>query len=154
MFQRTVRATRGPPLNTALYVNKYMNTPEELNRLLSACCEQLVDCSASIKEMPLDPANRNIYRIGKALAEVSEIRSELYKLHPHLKPEKWDEPPSEEDYAEMYQEAIRQVTDHLRGGNPKRAIETLESYLFIGPSEKYENLANEEIKKIRGKYGV
>lgn len=131
-----------------------METPEELNRLLSECCEQLVDCSAIIKEIPLDPASKNIYRVGKALAEISEIRSELYKLHPHLKPEKWDEPPSEEDYAEMFQEAIRQVTEHLHGGNPKKAIETLESYLFIGPTEWYENLANEEIRKIRSKYGA
>ncbi len=131
-----------------------METPEELNRLLSVCCEQLVDCSAIIKEMPLDPASKNIYRVGKALAEISEIRSELYKLHPHLKPDKWDEPPSEEDYAEMFQEAIRQVTEHLHGGNTKKAIETLESYLFIGPTERYEHLANDEIRKIRSKYGV
>ena len=38
--------------------------------------------------MPPDPARKNIYRVGKALAEISELRSELYKLHPHLKPEK------------------------------------------------------------------
>jgi len=131
-----------------------METPEELNRLLSVCCEQLVDCSAIIKDMPLEPAKKNIYRVGKALAEISEIRSELYKLHPRLKPEKWDEPPSEEDYAEMFQEALRQVAEHLQAGKHEKAIETFESYIFIGPTEKYENMANEEIKKLRSKYGV
>ena len=131
-----------------------MESPEELNRLLSICCEQLVDCSAIIKEMPLEPASKNIYRVGKALAEISEIRSELYKLHPHLKPEKWDKPPSEEDYAEMFQEALRQATEHLQAGKPEKAIETFESYLFIGPTEKYENMAKEELKKLRSKYGV
>jgi len=131
-----------------------MESPEELNRLLSICCEQLVDCSAIIKEMPLEPANKNIYRVGKALAEISEIRSELYKLHPHLKPEKWDQPPSEEDFAEMFQEAHRQAAEHLQAGKPEKAIETFESYLFIGPTEKYENMAKEEIKKLRSKYGV
>ena len=131
-----------------------METPEELNRLLSLCCEQLVDCSAIIKELPLEPAGKNIYRVGKALAEISEIRSELYKLQPHLKPEKWDQPPSEEDYAEMFQEALRQVAEQIQAGKPDQAIETLESYLYIGPTEKYENLANEEIRKIRSKYGV
>lgn len=131
-----------------------METPEELNQLLSVCCEQLVDCSAIIKAMPLEPANKNIYRIGKALAAISEIRSELYRLHRHLKPEKWGEPPSEEDYAEMYQEALRQVAEHLQAGKPEKAIETFESYLFIGPTDKYENMANEEIRKLRRKYGV
>lgn len=131
-----------------------MNTPEELDKILSECCEQLVDCSSIIKEMPLNPAKKNIYRVGKALAEISEVRSELYKLHPHLKPEKWDKPPSEEDYSEMYEEALRQVDEHLQAGNPQKAIETFESYIFIGPTEKYEKMARKEIKKLQRKYGV
>lgn len=137
-----------------LYAKEAMNTPEELNRLLSDCCEQLVDSSGIIKEMPLEPAKKNIYRVGKALAEISEIRSELYKIYPHLKPEKWDEPPSEADYAEMYEEALRQVDEHLQAGKPEKAIETFESYIFIGPTEKYESMAKDEIKKLRSKYGV
>ncbi len=131
-----------------------MNTPEELNRLLSECCEQLVDCSGIIKEMPLEPAKKNIYRVGKALAEISEIRSELYKIYPHLKPEKWNEPPSEEDYAEMYEEALKQVDEYLQAGKPEKAIETFESYIFIGPTEKYESMARDKIEKLRSKYGV
>lgn len=54
----------------------------------------------------------------------------------------------------MFQEALRQVAEHLRAGKPAKAIETLESYLFIGPIEKLENLANEEIKKLKRKYRV
>jgi len=131
-----------------------MDTVEELNRLLSECCEQLVDCSGIIKELPLEPAGKNIYRIGKALAEISEIRSELYKLHPHLKPAKWDEPPTEEDFAEMYQEALRQVDEYLQAGKPEKAIETFESFIFIGPTEKYGNMAKDEIQKLRRKYNV
>ena len=131
-----------------------MDTPEDLNKLLSECCEQLVDCSGIIKEMPLEPTRENIYRVGKALAEVSEIRSELYKLHPHLKPERWDEPPSEDDYAKMFQEASRQADEHLQVGKPEKAIETFESYLFIVPSDKYENKAKNEIEKLRKEYYV
>ena len=131
-----------------------MSDSEELNRLLSECCEQLVDCSSIIKELPLEPTKKNIYRVGKALAEISEIRSELYKIHPQLKPEKWDEPPSEEDYAEMFEEALRQVGEHLQAGKPEEAVKTLESYIFIGPTEKYEDMARNKLKKLRSEYGV
>ncbi len=131
-----------------------MNTPEDLDRLLSECCEQLVDCSGIIREIPLESAKKNIYRVGKALAEISEIRSELYKIYPHLKPEKWDKPLSEEDYAEMYEEVMKQVDEHLQAGKPEKAIETFESFMFIGPTEKYEIMARDEIKKLRSKYGL
>jgi len=131
-----------------------MNTPNELNKLLSECCVQLVDCSDIIKQMPLAPARENIYRLGKALAEISEIRSALYKSHPHLKPEKWDSPPSENDYAEMYQEALRQTDEYLQAGKPEKAVETFESYILISPTEKYEGKAKSEIDKLRKKYRV
>ena len=131
-----------------------MSTPEELNRLLSECCERLVDCSSIIREMPLEPAKENIYRVGKALAEISEIRSVLYRAHPQLKPEKWDEPPSEEDFSEMYEEALRQAAEHIEAGKPREAVKTLESYIFIGPTEKYENMARQEMEKLRREYGV
>lgn len=130
-----------------------MNTPEELNRLLSECCEQLVDCSVIIKELPLEPAKKNIYRVGKARGD---FRNKVTAVQnsPHLKPGKWNEPPSEQDFAEMYEEALRQADEHLQAGNPAKAIETFESYIFIGPIEKYKNMARDEIEKLRSKYGV
>jgi hypothetical protein len=84
-----------------------LSTPEELNLLLSECCKRLVDCTSAIKDLPLANARENIYRIGKAIAEVSEVRSELYRAHPHLKPDAWDQPPSEQHFAEWFAEAQR-----------------------------------------------
>ena len=131
-----------------------MPTLDELNKILSDCCEQLVDCSGMIKEIPLEPAKQNIYKIGKALAEISELRSVIYRIRPDLKPEKWDEPPSDEDFKEMFEEAKRQAEEHCNSGNPEKAVETYESYIFIGPTEKYENLAKDEIEKLQSQYSV
>ena len=131
-----------------------MSNAEELNKILNECCEQLVECSVIIRELPLEPHKKNMYRVGMALAEISEIKSEIYKLHPELKPEKWDEPPSEEDYAEMYEEASKQANEHLKAGIPERAIEAYEAYIFIGPNEKYENMARNAIEKIKSEHRV
>ena len=99
-------------------------TPEELDRLLSECCEKLVDCTSGITDLPLANGRENIYRIGKAIAEVSEVRSELYRAHPHLKPELWDAPPSENHYREWFAEAEQVANGYCDEGAPKRAIAT------------------------------
>jgi hypothetical protein len=135
-------------------MSRHHTTPEELDRLLSECCERLVDCTTSITELPLTDHRKNIYRIGKAIFEVSEVRSELYRSHPHLKPEQWDEPPSENHYREWFAEAQKIANEHLSEGAPQRAISTYESFLSIGPTKQIEALANEAIKHIRATHGV
>lgn len=69
-----------------------MSKAEELNELLTSSFEQLVECTNLIKEIPLEPKSENIYRLGKALAEISDVMGELYKIYPQLKPEKWGKP--------------------------------------------------------------
>lgn len=131
-----------------------ISTPEELDRLLSECSEKLVDCTSGIIDLPLANHRENIYRIGKAIAEVSEVRSELYRAHPHLKPRLWDTPPSEADFGEWFAEAQQVANDYCAEGLPQRAIATYESFIFIGPPREYEALAKEAIKAIRAKHGV
>ena len=131
-----------------------MSSIEELNRVISKCCEDMVDATAIIKDVELEPIRENIYKVGKAIAELSELRSEIYKVRSDLKPEMWDQPPSEEVYGEMYETAIEMAEEHLVNNLPKRAIETLESYIFIGPHEKYEKLAQIKLKELRVKHGL
>jgi len=131
-----------------------ISTPEELDRLLSECSEKLVDCTSGIRDLPLVNHRENIYRIGKAIAEVSEVRSELYRAHPHLKPRLWDAPPSESDFKEWFVEAQQVADDYCAEGLPQRAIATYESFIFIGPPQEFEALAREAIKVIRAKHGV
>jgi hypothetical protein len=131
-----------------------ISTPEELNRLLAECCEKLVDCTSAIRDLPLANYRENIYRIGKAIAEVSEVRSELYKAHPDLKPALWDAPPSENDFKEWFGEAQRVANEYCAEGLPQRAIETYEGFLSVGPPEEYEALARQAVSELRAKHGV
>ena len=131
-----------------------MNKITELNKLLTESAEVLVECCSILKDEPVDPKEKNIYRLGKAIYEINEIREQIYILHPKLKPEKWGVPPSEEDYSEMYQVAMRQAEEHINDGKPEKAIETFESYVYIGPTEKYADKAKREIEKLRKKYRV
>jgi hypothetical protein len=131
-----------------------ISTPEELDRLLSECCEKLVDCTSAIRDLPLPNHRENIHRIGKAIAEVSEVRSELYRANPNLKPELWDEPPSESHFKEWFAEAQRVANEYCAEGLPQRAIETYEGFLSIGPPEQYETLVRQAVKELRERHGV
>jgi len=131
-----------------------MSKINELNKLLSESAEVLVECCSILKDEPIDPTEKNIHRLGKAIHEINELRDQIYKFYPELKPAKWGLLPTEEDYAEIYEEALRQANEHLKAGNPEKAIETFESYIFIGPVEEYESKAKNEIEKLRKKYRV
>jgi len=131
-----------------------MSSIEELDKAIAKCCEDMIDCTSIINDIELEPIRENIYKVGKAIAELSELRSEIYKVRPDLKPALWDQPPSEETYGEMYETAIEMAEEYLENNLPKRAVETIESYLFIGPHEKYEKMAQEKLKELRQKYGL
>jgi hypothetical protein len=129
-------------------------TPEDLDRLLSECSERLVDCASAIRDLPLANYRENIHRVGKAMAAISEVCSELYKAYPALKPELWDAAPSDEHYGAWFDEAQRMANEYCAAGLPLRAVETYESYLFIGPSQKYETLAKQALSDLKAKHGV
>jgi hypothetical protein len=131
-----------------------MSTPEELHALLMECGEKLVDCAGAITDLPMDNHKQSVYKIGKAIAEVAEVRSSLYEFFPHLKPELWDKEPSENHYREWFLEAERVALEYCNDGKPEKAVSTFESYISIGPAEKYAMLAKQSIKKVKDEYGV
>jgi hypothetical protein len=131
-----------------------MKTPKELDQLLSVCAENLVDCYSFICDSNLEPVKKNSYSIGKCLAEIGFVRSALYKSHPELKPEQWDNPIGEHNFASLLQEAIAVAAEYLAEGNSGQAIKTLTTYCDIVPSEVHVNLAKAEIERIQNEQDV
>ena len=131
-----------------------MSTVEELNKILTEVCEQLVECSSIIRDIPLEPHKKNMYKVGKALAEISNLRAEIYKNYPNLKPSKWGEPLTDQDYEEMYNTAIEMAEEYINEGKYERALETYETFIFIRPSGSYVEIIKKNIDKIRVKYSV
>ena len=126
-----------------------MSNVEDINRILTECVEQLVECTSIIRDLPLEPARKNIYKLGKAIAEISELQSQIYKDHPHLKPDKWDQPLEEEDYMEMFESAIEWANEYLEKGKPEKAAEVFERFIQIAPHENVKKLAEEKIQELK-----
>ncbi|MES9857895.1 MAG: hypothetical protein ABW166_15045 [Sedimenticola sp.] len=131
-----------------------MPTHKEINSILEECSSNLDYCAELIRDLPLDPARENIHRIGRAISKIFEIREELFKVDPSLKPQGWDEPPTSAEYNRMFGKAILQAQTFCESGNHLEAIKTFESFIFIGPPEEFEHMAKNEIKKLNQQYGV
>ena len=131
-----------------------MSKPEEIHKLLVACTEQLVDSVNIIRETPLEPIGENLRRIGRALAEISDLRTELYKTYPQLKPAKWGESLEEADYKEMYEDAIAWAAEYIQAGNPKKGVEVLEKFISITPHENIRAIAEKKVKEMKDEFAL
>ena len=83
------------PVRVSLYA---MSKIVEIDKILTDCAELLVVCSPDVNEIVELKKDKLVLKLGKAIAEINEVRSALYKLDPELKPELWDEPPSHNHY--------------------------------------------------------
>ena len=131
-----------------------MSTPEELNERLTECCEKLAECAYLVSQFSYLKKEKATYKIGKAIYEVSEVRSALYKRHPELKPELWDEPPTDQHFLEWFSEAKRLAAEYCKEENVNEALKTYETFISIGPSEIYKEKARKEILLLKEEYGV
>jgi len=129
-------------------------TPKEIDSILKECASQLDYSAGLIRDLPLEPKRENIRKIGRALAEICELREAVFKLDPSLKPDGWDDPPTHAEYNRMFGQAILQAEEFVEAGNIKEAIKTFESFVFIGPPEELQEMAENEIQKLRGGNGV
>lgn len=131
-----------------------MSSVEELDRILRASVEQLVECTSIIRDLPLDPAKKNIYKIGKAIAEISELQSEIYQKHPNLKPEKWDQPLDEDDYIDMFENAVAWADEYISKGKLEKAIEVIERFSDFTPYENVKKEAEEKIAELKSQFAL
>lgn len=126
-----------------------MDPLEELHDLLQKSTEDLVECALAVRALPFEPVGSNLRKIGCALAEISELRTEIYKTNPQLKPENWDKPLEEADYREMYEDAVQCAEESLQTGTPEEGIEILEQFIFITPYKKLRELAEKKLKSLK-----
>jgi hypothetical protein len=131
-----------------------MNKIAEINDVLTDCAEQLAVCASDVVDIKELADKKLVLKLGKAIAEINEVRSALYKLRPELKPDLWDEPPTHEHYVSWFEEAKRVAEDYCLQGSPQEAIKTFESFIFIGPPEEVVAQARLEIARLRNEYGV
>jgi hypothetical protein len=131
-----------------------MATVEDIDKLLHFCAGELDRCAGLIRDAQLNPVKENIHRIGYALYNICEIRNEIFKIKPELKPKEWDEPITDKEQNKIFGELLVETEELCEAGKPLGAVERLEAFISTCPSENFVKMAEKEIVSIRSRYGV
>ncbi|MGI9534474.1 MAG: hypothetical protein ACR2NW_05955 [Thermodesulfobacteriota bacterium] len=124
----------------------------ELERILGECSELLGKAAQIIRESELDSIRDNIHRTAYALRNINEIRLQVYKLDPNLKPEFLNENLKDPETNKIFANVIMEAEDLCKDGKFPEAIRLYEEYLTATPPEFFLKLASAEIKRIKSFY--
>lgn len=124
----------------------------ELEKLLSNCSELLGQAAHTIRESELEDIRENIHRIAYALRNVNEIRLQIYRHSPELKPEFLNESLKDPETNKIFANLIMEAEEVCKEGNYNQAIRIYEEYIYSSPPEFFLKLASAEIKRIKSFY--
>ena len=97
---------------------------------------------------PFEPVRVNIERIGKALAEVMEVRLELYKAKPELVPPHRDESTEYSAANRLLTEYMYNASEFELAGDIAQAVATFRTFLSLESSPLHRSIAAGEIERL------
>ena len=124
----------------------------ELEKILGECSELLGNAAKIIRESELESIRDNIHRIANALRNLNEIRLQIYKVNPNLKPDFLNENLTDPETNKIFANVIMEAEDLCKDGKYPDAIKHYEEYLTGTPPEFFMKLASAEIKRIKSFY--
>jgi hypothetical protein len=127
-----------------------MATVESIHQLLAVASSLLDRAASEIRDAKLEPVRDNIEHIGRALAEVIEIKLQIYKLQPELKPSYLSEPSEHSEANRLLTQYMFRASEFELAGNIADAIKTYEQFLAQDSSPLHRDIAAGEIERLQG----
>jgi len=124
----------------------------ELEKLLSDCSELLGQAAHAIRESELEDIRENIHRIAYALRNLNEIRLQIYRHNPDLRPEFLNESLKDPETNKIFANLIMEAEELCKDGSFTQALKIYEEYIYSSPPEFFQKLASAEIKRIKSFY--
>ena len=128
-----------------------MASIESLHEKLLLASSLLNEAAEEIRDIPLSSTSDNIFNIGKALAEIYEVRQVIYVVRPNLKPVELDERTGDEEANKRLGVLLDKAYQEVRNGNTNKAIVLLQEYAANEPSKFHRDIALNEISNINSK---
>ena len=126
-----------------------MATLESLHELLKSASASLDRAAGEIRDVPLEPARRNILRIAEILERIDAIQNEIYRLKPELIPEHLWEVSKGEWPALIVEGALRRAARLEASGAGPKAIEVLEFLIRCQPSAAHLDRVTGALSRLR-----
>jgi len=127
-----------------------MPSLETLHGLLTEAASKLDAAAKEIRDVPLEPTELHIHKIGEALANVFEIRHVIYEFRPDLKPDYLREEVQPSEASQALADALLKVSDLVGAGEIAAATSVLRQFLGSNPPNELKRIAEDEISKLEG----
>ena len=126
-----------------------MDALRSIDLTLAAIAGMLDETAGEIRDAGLEPTSDHLHRIGRALAEVFEIRQAIFAVRPDLEPNwsKAERPPSPDN--RLLTRAMVDAIEFERNGDYSGAIELFERFLEGAASPLHIDIAKNEIQRLR-----
>ena len=128
-----------------------MASIESLHEKLLHASSLLNEAAEEIRDIPLSSTSDNIFNIGKALAEIYDVKQVIYIVRPDLKPIELDERTGDEVANKRLGALLDVVYQEVRNGNTHKAILLLQEHVANEPSLFHRDIALNEINNIRNR---
>jgi hypothetical protein len=128
-----------------------MATLETLHEHLTGAANLLDDAAHEIRNIPFEPTNANIRRIGEILVQIFDLQREIYRLRPELIPTHlWDVRGANADPspAIIVQGALRRIDIARKSGDVPMAIQLLEFLLRTQPEGEHVGQAQALLREL------
>ena len=127
-----------------------MASPESIHRLLRVASNLLDQAASEIREGKLEPVRGNIEHIGRALAEICDIRQKVYEVRPDLKPAYLSEPSPNSEANRLFARFMLEASELEDAGRTIEAVEKYKEFLAIETSGLHREIAECEIMRLSG----
>ncbi|NIP29665.1 MAG: hypothetical protein GTO02_05005 [Candidatus Dadabacteria bacterium] len=129
-----------------------MKNLKKIEKQLDECTRILEKTAPLIRDSELKSVRDNIKRVAFALRNINEIRLELYKVEPDLKPDFLNETLKYPEQNEIFALLVLESENLCKLGRYEDAINLYEEYVSSEPPEYFSKLASAEIKRIKTIY--
>lgn len=128
---------------------------KSLNELLAAAARILDIAASEIRDIPLEPADENISKIGQISSLIFELERQIYTIAPELEPDFLKQPsPFPPGTNRRFGEIIIRATELCHKYKYQDAIDLYESYISECPPDFFIDLAEGEIHRIKTEHSV
>lgn len=129
-----------------------MSDLSKIEKQLEECTRILEKTAPLIRDSDLKFVRDNIKRVALALRNINEIRLQLYKVNPELKPDILNESLKYPEENEIFALLVLESENLCNIGRYEDAIDLYKEYINGNPPDYFSKLANAEIKRIKTIY--
>jgi len=131
-----------------------MSNAEHISNRLSSVQRTLNEIAGEVRDSDLPYVIAEVENIARALVSLMEIQQTIYAHNPHLVPEYLEEKSPHREWNKEFGKLLIQNEYLLSQNNPIEAVTRAEEFVLLNPPKAFVDMANNEVERIKGLFGI